>query len=129
MPLYYQAQVGLTCPGFRHRVGATFPWASVVLTVPSYNYTIKETKTPIPIIKAPMVTATVLSLVGLDVQLAEASLRQLSVIGKTRRHQRCYLVGMEGTWRFMGGHKWGYKSPNMGYKYSYPTHNPTYNYP
>ena len=26
------------------------------------------------------------------------------------------------------GYKWGYKSPNMGYKYSYPTYNPTYNY-
>ena len=33
------------------------------------------------------------------------------------------------TWRFMGSYKWGYKSPNMGYKYSYPTYNPTYNYP
>ena len=30
---------------------------------------------------------------------------------------------------FMGSYKWGYKSPNMGYKYSYPTCNPTYNYP
>ena len=26
----------------------------------------------------------------------------------------------------MGSHKWGY---NMGHKYSYPTYNPTYNYP
>ena len=33
------------------------------------------------------------------------------------------------TWRFMGSYKWGYKSPNMGYKYSYPTYNPTYSYP
>ena len=33
------------------------------------------------------------------------------------------------TWRFMGSYKWGYKSPNMGYTYSYPTYNPTYNYP
>ena len=24
----------------------------------------------------------------------------------------------------MGSYKWGYKSPNMGYKYSYPTSNP-----
>ena len=28
------------------------------------------------------------------------------------------------TWRFMGGYKWSYKSPNMGFKYSYPTYNP-----
>ena len=33
------------------------------------------------------------------------------------------------TWRFMGTYKWGCKSPNTGYKYSYPTYNPTYNYP
>ena len=33
------------------------------------------------------------------------------------------------TWRFMGSYKWGYTSPNMGYTYSYPTYNPTYNYP
>ena len=32
-------------------------------------------------------------------------------------------------WRFMGSYKWVYKSPNMGYKYSYPTYNPTYYYP
>ena len=29
------------------------------------------------------------------------------------------------TWRFMGSYEWGYKSPNMGYKYSDPTYNPT----
>ena len=29
----------------------------------------------------------------------------------------------------MGSYKWGYKSPIMGYKYSYPTYDPTYNYP
>ena len=29
----------------------------------------------------------------------------------------------------MGSDKWGYKFPNMGYNYSYPTDNPTYNYP
>ena len=23
----------------------------------------------------------------------------------------------------MGSYKWGYKTPNMGYKYSYPTYN------
>ena len=27
-------------------------------------------------------------------------------------------------WRFTGSYKWGYKSPNMGYNYSYPTYNP-----
>ena len=31
------------------------------------------------------------------------------------------------TWRFMGSYKWGYKSRNMGYNYSYPTYNPTCN--
>ena len=29
----------------------------------------------------------------------------------------------------MGSKKWGYKSPNAGYNPSYPTYNPTYNYP
>ena len=29
----------------------------------------------------------------------------------------------------MGSYKWGYKSPNMGYQYSYPTYNLTYSYP
>ena len=29
----------------------------------------------------------------------------------------------------MGRYKWGYKSSNMGYKYSYPTYNLTNNYP
>ena len=29
----------------------------------------------------------------------------------------------------MGSSKWGYKSPNMGYNYSYPTYDSTYNYP
>ena len=27
------------------------------------------------------------------------------------------------TWRFMGSYKWGYKSPNVGYNYSYLTYN------
>ena len=27
----------------------------------------------------------------------------------------------------MGSYKWGYKSPNMVYKYSYPTYSTTYN--
>ena len=29
----------------------------------------------------------------------------------------------------MGSYKWGYKSPNIGYKYSDPTSDPTYSYP
>ena len=29
----------------------------------------------------------------------------------------------------MGSSKWGYESPNTGYKYGYPTYDPTYNYP
>ena len=33
------------------------------------------------------------------------------------------------TRRFMGSYKWSYKSPNMGYKYSCPTYNPTQNKP
>ena len=33
------------------------------------------------------------------------------------------------TWRLMDSHKWGFKSPNMGYKHSYPTYHPTYNDP
>ena len=37
--------------------------------------------------------------------------------------------GLGITWRFVGSYKLGYKSPNMGYKYSYPTHSPSYNYP
>ena len=39
------------------------------------------------------------------------------------------FYGSGATWRFMGGYQWSYKSSNMGYKYSYPTYNPTYNYP
>ena len=31
------------------------------------------------------------------------------------------------TWRFMGSYMWGYESPNMDYKYSYPTYDPSYN--
>ena len=33
------------------------------------------------------------------------------------------------TWRFMGSYKRGYKSPNIGYRYSYPTYNPIHSYP
>ena len=33
------------------------------------------------------------------------------------------------TWRFMGSYKWSYKFSNMGYDYSYPAYNSTYNYP
>ena len=36
------------------------------------------------------------------------------------------LLADSPAWRFMGSYKWGYKSPNV---YSYPTYNPTYNYP
>ena len=34
---------------------------------------------------------------------------------------------VRGSWRFRCSYKWGYKSPNTGYKYSYPTYNPSYN--
>ena len=37
------------------------------------------------------------------------------------------VQGLGSTWRFMASSKWGYKSRNMGYNYSYPTYNPTYN--
>ena len=40
-----------------------------------------------------------------------------------------YLEFLGVTWRFMGSYKWGYKSPNMGYKYGCLTYNHTYNYP
>ena len=33
------------------------------------------------------------------------------------------------TWRFMGSHKWGYESPDMGYNNSHLTYDPTRNYP
>ena len=33
---------------------------------------------------------------------------------------------LAGSWVVI---RWGCKSPNMGYKYSYPTYNPIYNYP
>ena len=33
------------------------------------------------------------------------------------------------TWRFTGSYRWVCKSPNTGYKYSYPAYNPTYIYP
>ena len=28
------------------------------------------------------------------------------------------------SWGFVGSYKWGFKSPNMGHKYGYPTYNP-----
>ena len=37
--------------------------------------------------------------------------------------------GSVGFIGFRGSYKWGYKSPNIGYMYSYPTYIPTYNYP
>ena len=39
------------------------------------------------------------------------------------------LTPVAPTWRFMDSYKLGYKSPNMGYRYSYPTYNLTYSYP
>ena len=33
------------------------------------------------------------------------------------------------TGRFIGSSKWSYRSPNMRYKYTYLTYDPTYNYP
>ena len=33
------------------------------------------------------------------------------------------------TWRIMGLSKYGYKSPNWGYNYSYLSYNPTYSVP
>ena len=38
-------------------------------------------------------------------------------------------VNPNPTWRFMGSYKWGDKSPDIGYKSSYPTYNPIYTYP
>ena len=37
------------------------------------------------------------------------------------------LRTISATWRFMVSYKWSYKSPSIGYSYSYPTCNPTYN--
>ena len=46
--------------------------------------------------------------------------------------KNCQLPAL-GTVRFLaslvGSYKWGYKFPNMGYKYRFPTYNPTYTYP
>ena len=39
------------------------------------------------------------------------------------------LLPSQGSIRVGGFKQWGYKSPNMGYNYSYPTYDPTYNYP
>ena len=39
------------------------------------------------------------------------------------------LKGSIGILGFRGSYKWSCKSPNIGYNYSYPTYNPTYNYP
>ena len=39
------------------------------------------------------------------------------------------VQGLRVTWRFMGGYKWSYQSRNIAHNYSYPTYNPTYNYP
>ena len=53
---------------------------------------------------------------GSWVVTSRAPLRALKGLGYSR------IIGR-------GSNKWGYKSANMGYKYSYPTYNPTYNYP
>ena len=53
---------------------------------------------------------------------------QHSGLARRAALRRLYLVYKPAR-RFMGSYKWGYKSPNMGYKYSYPTYNPTYKYP
>ena len=42
---------------------------------------------------------------------------------------RCFGFHSTSAWRFMGSYKWDCKSPNTGYKYSYLTYSPTYNYP
>ena len=56
-----------------------------------------------------------------------STLDPLGYSGFTRALPRFRLIGY--TWRFRGSYKWGYKSPSMGYKFSYPTCNATYNYP
>ena len=51
------------------------------------------------------------------------------IVGSARALYEGQDMMPNSTWRLMGSYKWGYKSPNMGYNYSYPTYNPTYNYP
>ena len=47
-----------------------------------------------------------------------------------RKFRHClWRLLVYGTWRFTGSYKWGYKGLKKGYKYSYLTYNPTYNYP
>ena len=61
--------------------------------------------------------------------LMSASLKRfckLSCTGHEFGDHSPFMLG--STWRFMGSYKWGYKSPNMGYNYSYPTYNSTYTY-
>ena len=73
--------------------------------------------------------ASWLSILQCQVAEAEAICGNLqwcmcSGIRTTRRQSSCALTSWRGpdhTWRFMGSYKWGYKSPNMGYNYNYPT--------
>ena len=53
--------------------------------------------------------------------------RSRPAAGSVEREVACFTA-MFGTprtlcltWRFMGSYMWGYKSPNTGYKHSYPT--------
>ena len=56
-------------------------------------------------------------------------------VGRSGGYGVPFWVPLKGSlWGFWGlglrgSDKWGYKSPNMGYNYSCPTYNPTYNYP
>ena len=72
----------------------------------------------------PSISAACLQLIdtALDLQLATLNLLTEALAVPP-------VQGLRGTWRFMGSYKWGYKSPNLGYKYCYPTYNynPTYN--
>ena len=72
-------------------------------------------------------------MVHIDTQIVKV-LRANQKNAKERQmqsHRACETEPVEGfaTWRFMGSYKWGYKSPNIGYNQSYPTYNPTNNYP
>ena len=57
------------------------------------------------------------------------SLADVSQLCDNPKHPSTPTSFFSCTWRFMGSYKWSDKSPNLGYNYSYPTHNPTYNYP
>ena len=63
-------------------------------------------------------------LVGLYEEQASRALKRTKTSGLCRFSSR-----LLGSGRFMGSYKWGYKSLNMAFKYSYPTYKPIYNYP